>query len=320
MPCLIRSTVLVACVALVGCSSNGSSGAGGGSGGNLTFTQFCTQYTDTVAGQISTCNGGPKELWTKSFSEIVRCGELGNAIDAGRAAYDPAFAQPCITAAAGFSCSTLLASPTAPDCVKALNGKIAVGGTCYGGIDCGEGKYCATASGACSGTCKTQIAAGAACGVGDDCVRGYYCSASVCTLNPPDGAADIGASCTGGVKCKPGLTCDRVTNNCAKPIKEGQPCVFGHGLCEFFTSCASASNTCVRFSSAGGPCGVKRVADGGLDYENSSCLDSFCKIPSGSTTGTCVVLLADMAVCAQGDECTSGICTASKCAPRCVIP
>lgn len=312
---MVRSLALVACVAVVGCSSGGAD-----AGNTLAFDAFCTNYLDAVAGQVATCNSGPKELWSKALRNLVSCSDLGKAVDAGRVGYDPAFGQACITTAAGFSCAALLDSAAAPDCLKALNGKVAVGSTCYGGADCGEGKYCSKATPtACSGTCKTQIAAGAACGIADDCVRGYFCSNSVCTLDPPQGSADVGASCSGGIKCKPGLACDRITSNCTKPIKESQPCQFGHGTCEFFTSCSSA-NSCVRFSSAGGPCGTKQAADGGTDYETSSCVDSYCKTNTGSAAGTCVVLLADNAVCATNAECLSGDCTASKCAPRCVVP
>lgn len=315
-----RLLTVLACVALVGCSSSGSNGAGGGSGNNPTLPEFCGKYVDVIAGQLSTCNSGPKDLWANALSVAVRCDDVGRAVDAGRAGYDPAFGQPCLTAAAGASCTLLSSGAALPDCVKALYGRVAIGATCYDGVDCGEGKYCAHASSACSGTCKSEIAAGAACGTGDDCVRGYYCANSVCTLNPADGAADVGASCTGSVNCKSGLSCDRVTSNCTKPVKEGQPCVFGRGTCEFFTSCSSSSNTCVRSSKAGGPCGVKRVSDGGTEYEASSCLDSYCRIPMGQSEGTCVVLVADMGVCGVGSECQSRICTASKCTPRCVVP
>ena len=315
-----RLLTVLATLALVGCSSSGTGGTGGGSGNNPALPEFCGKYVDAIAGQLSTCNSGPKDLWANALAGSVRCDEIGRAVDAGRAGYDPAFGQPCLTAAAGASCTVLFSGAQLADCVKALEGKVAVGATCYGGVDCGSSKYCARASSSCSGTCKAEIAAGAACGTGDECVRGYYCSNSVCTLNPADGTADVGASCAGSVNCKTGLSCDRVTNNCAKPIKEGQPCVFGHGTCEFFTSCASSSNTCVRSSKAGGPCGVKSVGDGGTEYESTSCLDSSCKVPTGQSAGTCVVLVADMGTCAVGSECQSGICTASKCAPRCVVP
>jgi hypothetical protein len=316
------SIALVAFVTLVGCSNGGTSGAGGGSGAPLAFTDFCTKYVDAISGQLSTCNSGPKELWSKGLAQTVRCDEIVRAVDGGRAGYDGTAAQSCLTTVAGLSCTAILSSAGVPECVKTLDGKLPVGATCYGEIDCGEGKYCAgMTQSVCSGTCKTEIAAGVACASGDECVRGYYCSNSVCTLNPPDGTADVGASCSGSVNCKPGLVCDRLTSNCARPIKEGQPCTFGHGLCEFFTSCSSTTpSTCVRYATAGGACGTKRVADGGTDYESSSCLDSYCKIPPSSLTGTCAALVADMGVCTIGSECVSGICTASKCAPRCVTP
>jgi|GEM_PF-3220566 len=314
-----KSLLLMACITLVGCSSAGSSGAGGSGGGTLNFTQFCTQYADAIASQLSTCNSGPKDLWGKALGDIVRCQELSHSVDAGRAVYDPASAQACITSTAGLACSSILNSPGTPDCVKALDGKVATGATCYGGIDCGNGSNCVIPSGSCSGNCKVRIAAGAACGIADDCVSGYYCANNLCTLNPPPGMADVDASCSGGINCKPGLVCDRLTKNCAKPVKEGQPCTFGHGLCEFFTSCSSAG-TCVRSSMAGGACGTTRAADGGSDYESASCIDSFCKLPAASSLGTCAALLAIDGVCTFGSQCQSGVCTSSKCAARCVIP
>lgn len=316
MPCF-KSSLVVACVALVGCSSGGGTTD---AGSTITFTEFCGKYTDAVAGQYSTCLGGPKEIWLKSINDLVRCSEQTHALDGGRAVYDPAFAQFCLTAASALSCTSLLDSATAPDCVKTLNGKVAVGSTCYGEIDCGDTAYCAKAAASCSGTCKAKIAAGAACAVGDSCVAGYSCINSICTLTPPAGTADLGGSCAGSVNCKVGLACDRITNNCVKPIKEGQACPVGHGICEFFTACASTSSSCVRFASAGGACGRKPVPDGGIDYEATGCLDSYCKPTAGSMAGTCAARIADMGVCGASDECLSGTCTASKCAARCVIP
>ncbi len=311
---MTKSLLLVACVALVGCTGSGSSGSGGG-----TFTEFCTNYADAVASQISTCSGGPKDLWAKALGEAVQCQELGNSVDAGRSVYDAASAQACITSTAGLSCTSILNSPSTADCVKTLNGRVATGGTCYGSIDCGDGSTCVIPKGSCSGTCKVQIAAGAACGIADDCVSGYYCANSVCTLNPPPGMADVGTSCSGGINCKTGLVCDRVTKNCAKAVKEGQACTFGHGLCENFTSC-SAAGTCVRGSMAGGACGTTQAADGGSEYESSSCIDSWCKTTGVTLTGTCAAPLALEATCTSSFQCQSRVCTASKCTARCAIP
>ncbi|MBS1153875.1 MAG: hypothetical protein H6Q89_5573, partial [Myxococcaceae bacterium] len=267
---MFRSILLAVSCALAGCSSGGT----GGTDAGLGFSDFCGRLTEATGAQISTCSSGPKELWSKWFAEDFRCADLARAVDAGRAGYDPAFAQPCLTATASQSCSAFFADDPVPDCSQALSGKVAIGAPCYGAVDCGEGRYCARASNACSGSCKAEIAAGVACASADRCVHGYSCKNSVCTLKTPDGTADVGASCAGSIQCKPDLRCDWITSNCARLIKEGQPCVFGSGICENFTSCSSTTGTCVRDSTAGGPCGMNRASDGGTDAEFSYCLDS----------------------------------------------
>lgn len=313
MRALIPAVLLV----LTACSGTGSSGAGGG-GGSLAFADFCDKYLDAAAGQLSTCQSGPKDLWAKTLKDFLSCDTLNKAVTAGRASYDGATAQACLTSFASLSCSSLIGGVVdAPECKKTLAGKVAVGGTCYNGSpDCDGDSYCSIASGACSGTCKARIAAGAACAFGDDCVKGYSCTGSVCTLDPAGGTAEVGASCTGSSKCKPGLVCDTVTKNCANYIKEGQACVFGHNTCEVFTSCGSG-NTCVRSAMPGGACGT--TLNGAL-YESAGCVGSYCKVPAGMTTGTCTLRGAENAACTGSDECTSGKCTTMKCAAACTVP
>lgn len=314
----MRSFLLAGLLVLCACSSGpGTTGAGGGAG-SLELTDFCTKYLDAIGGQLSTCQSGPKELWVKTLSGLVLCDDIKKAVTAGRAAYDGASAQACLTSVASISCSTIVGGMAdAPDCKKTLAGKVKVGEKCYGdGIDCGDDGYCSKASGACDGTCKARIAAGAACAIGDDCIKGYSCVNSVCTVDPPAGMVELGASCTGSSRCKPGLVCDSVTKNCANFIKEGQACVFGHNTCETFTSCGSA-NTCVRYAMPGGACGTTTMT---TLYEYSGCVGAYCKIPTGMTTGTCTLRGATDAMCSNGDECTSGKCVSGKCAAACVVP
>ncbi len=322
MNCL-KSISLVACVVLVGCSSGGTTGgSGGGSGGGggaaQTLTEFCTKYVDAIGGQASTCLGGPKDLWVKQIDSAVVCSDVNKSVTANRATYDATSAQPCLTSVAGLSCTAIInaGASVSPDCKKALNGKVAIGTACYADVDCGDVNYCAKASGACAGVCKAQLAAGAACATGDQCVNRHSCVNSVCTANPADGTAEVAVACSSSVRCKLGLICDRVGKTCATPIKEGQACVFGHGTCEPFTSCAS-TNICVRSAMPGAACGVTLM---GFNYENAGCVGSFCKVAPLSTTGTCTLRGAEMAACGNGDECVSGTCTASKCAASCVIP
>ena len=317
-----RLILAVACVALVGCSSSGGTGggAGGGGGAALTFVEFCDKYLDTFGAQASNCNGGPKDLWVSAFNSSPLCADQSKAIAAMRASYDAASAQACINAIAAVSCTSAnLGTATLPECDKTVTGKVAIGATCYGDIDCGKANYCAKPSGTCMGSCKAQIAAGSACALGDDCVDGYFCSNSTCTLNPAGGTVDVGGSCA-SASCKRGLMCNELTRVCANAVKEGQSCVFGQQLCEFFTACSASSNTCVRYPQAGGNCGRSQVADGGSREEYVGCIKSSCKTVTGSPTGTCAAYLAENAACTFSTNCASNTCTASKCAAACVIP
>lgn len=312
----MKRLALVGLLVVAACSGSGSSGAGGG-GGTLEFNDFCTAYLDAVAAKLSTCNSGPKDAWATTLKDFLPCANLKKAVDAKRAAYDGTAAQACITSVGSAACASLLSSsPASSDCTKALAGKVAVGGTCYDrGVDCEGDSYCALTS-MCEGKCKARIASGAACVAGDECVKGYSCVNSTCTLDPPEGTAGIGSSCTASTLCKPGLACDQVTKNCAAYVKEGQACEFGHHTCETFTSCGSG-NTCLRYGAVGAACGA---TINGMMNEYAGCLNGYCKLAAMSATGTCTARGDTGATCNNGDECLSGTCTATKCVAACTVP
>lgn len=309
----MRVLLVVAGLALAGCTGAGT-GAGGG-GGTPTFGDFCAQFRTALADRLSTCQSGPKDLWADALT-FLSCDDLQKAVTAGRATYDGASAQACLSSVSTLTCSSIFKGGTSGDCQKTLKGAVASGGKCYAETDCGEGSFCSKTSGACDGTCKAKLAASAACTFADSCIDGYSCVNSVCTIDPADGMVEVGGSCTGSSRCKTGLVCDSVTKNCANYVKEGATCEFGHNTCELFTSCGSA-NKCVRSEKAGGACGTTVM---GTLYENAGCVSAYCKMPTGSSTGTCTARGAIDAMCTNGDECLSGKCTSGKCVAGCVVP
>jgi hypothetical protein len=289
-------TVLAGVSLLAGCGSKSAS-------------DFCTDYTKAIATKLSSCSGGPQDVWQDYFS--TQCVQIQKGITNGHIKYDSSHEKACIDAVNAVTCAGLDSAEPA-ECTATVSGTVAAGGACIFSNDCAvTGSQCASTNGACGGTCVSPIAIGGSCanGVKGNCVSGSYCNQDVCTANPASSGVAKGGDCH-QAQCASGLACDAVSFTCVDLVKEGGACVEGHRTCETFTSCASAK--CTRWGGAGSTCGVSTTG------EYTSCLShSFCKTAAGATTGTCTADLAAGATCGLGDSCGDGNCVNGTCAAAC---
>jgi hypothetical protein len=268
-------------------------GSGGGSGTTGTAATFCDSFFAALATLTSQCYGGSVANWEANvFTTQPNCSELQDAVNAGRVTYNSAQSSACISAVQATPCSGYFLSEAAPaSCNTTLTGTVAVGGNCFSSDDCaGTSTYCKIPSG-CQGTCANQIAVGQACN-GGGCVTGSTCFNQVCTANSsPPTQVGQGQACgyvqaqMQTVDCSQGFVCDSTTNLCVTLVHQGGTCTPGHSVCEYFTSCSAATNTCVPWpSTAGAACGAAT----NQDYVN--CMGGFtCNVTSG-TTGTCIAV------------------------------
>jgi hypothetical protein len=291
-----------------------------------TIAGFCPDYLAAQAAHLATCaNGyGPKAAWLIQLEAGDTCAKMAAAVTAKRVTFDPSKAQACLTAYAALTCTAGVQQGVPSDCIAALSGTVAKGGTCYDDIDCSAGDYCAGADpslGICEGKCAAKVAAAATCKLGEQCVTGYSCyvtstskdagEARACskTLTTIPGAAK-GATCGHDkttqktTTCAEGLSCNVSTLKCVDTAKEGQACTPGASVCESFTSCDPTNNTCKQYPIVGGNCGDSTGQDPVLCLGNT-----YCK-PSSATskTGTCAAQGSSGVACLVAEQCITSDC------------
>lgn len=233
-------------------------------------------------------------------------------------------------------------------------GTLADGDTCYSDSQC-QGSHCSVQSGELCGQCTSKVSVGGACTYTPECVDSAYCDSSDHCVTRPK----LGDSCAGGATCEAGAYCD-TGDVCVAVGGDGAGCDYD-GECESPLVCGGSGqcrqaafgalgDTCEPYETSscnhwlglvcdlntrkciaepvpgpGDTCGVMDV--GGRPRNINFCSGgASCVIPSGSDTGTCVVVAdvggsCDLEAgpgCVLYAECISGTCQvadATTCAP-----
>ncbi len=182
---------------------------------------------------------------------------------------------------------------------------------------------------------------GQACTVTSQCNGDYVCQDGICctstcgTCQRCDVATAacitvrnaVDDSCTGTNACDPSGACKKIlgqpcvqnaectTNNCVDNVCCDSPCNGACDACGRDGRCAplpkseTGSPSCAPYACSGtsASCATSCTDD-------SSCVAAaHCKIPAGSTTGTCVPDLAPGSICTSSSQCASGACIDGYC-------
>jgi hypothetical protein len=301
--------VLLAALA-IGCGGGSSAGIDGGGGGGgvdgggggaslqpadleqFAFTAWCTHLTRClVYPDVATCE--------RSRTDDFRHGDdwpyaaaLQAAVDAGKVTWDGAAATACITAEFDpAACSDDALDKPIDACWTYATGTGAASATCDLDAECASGRCERTCGGdaCCPGTCAAGTAAplhlGDTCEIDDGSGGKAFlaCVDSACSAHTGLCAAyaELGESCGGGARCKPGshLACD--------------------------------GTSCVTAPGAGDACST--AGDVTCDLGNERCLT-----PSDEDTdGTCIALGLSGAACTRDAQCEDAYrCDGTHCVDR----
>ncbi len=310
------------------------------SGSNIAFEELPAKYAQATCAAYQKCfgpifslflNGSDcVDLTTKRF-ENGTFALVANKIVQGTVAYDGTKAQSCLDAVSALNCDGLLERDQ-PECLAALDGRVALGGDCDLNEECKGSALCQSSTGTCPGKCVALLTTGQACGVDADCDSGLQCSTETQLCVTP---AAAGESCENGAPpCGPGLLClgkgddttPKTPGVCRSAIaalntEEGGLCDPTAGtLCRTGVSCVAdsldaASQTitwrCIKTGSylAGQTCklGVPEACSSG----------NYCKTGKGlsAITGTCTATPDALQPCGTGfgAQCKAGaVCVAES--------
>lgn len=254
----------------VACSGDGECTSGQCLGG------FCCSAACSGSGK--TCASGSGAC--QCASGHTACGtvtQTSNCCSSSQYCSDPTAHTCSAKKAAGASCGSGL------ECGSGL----CLGGFCCSGACSGNGKSCASGSGAC------QCAAGYdACGTltptSNCCNDGnQYCADP--TTSTCAGAQSAGTACSSGIQCASGACLGGFC--CASGCTgAGKACAFGTGVCQ---------------------CEQGYIACGPLTTTSNCCSGAqYCSDPANST---CANPLADGSACTSSAQCASGHCVDGYC-------
>lgn len=211
-----------------------------------------------------------------------------------------------------------------------------LGQYCWDGTtstQCAAGLLCMSdPSPATTSTCRAPLQAGQLCPTGWGCADGLYCDRSSgvstsysCKVQQTTGSCGQYDVCLTPLYVCSGASISYATPGTCRPVgRQGQSCKNGYNDCVWGTYCNTGSTppavgvagTCIIFPGPPAVCGPY-----GSEYV--SCLDSYCKIPTGLTNGNCTPYIPLGNACVSGgayDQCGFGnyTCNASNvCAVRC---
>lgn len=211
---------------------------------------------------------------------------------------------------------------TAASCAQ---GTTATGGICQPLVQVGQscavatgmpGRQCVTTA-FCSTPekiCTLQRTAGQSCTTYGQCGGVLQCSGGFCGSLAP-----LSAPCDSTRPCKYGLFCGS-SNVCVETGVVGTPCTRLFGECRPDLICdvpaGMSSGRCEPLHTLGQSCTDNRYQCGLPSYSTARL---YCTSTSTMTTGVCAMTKGLGASCASPFECTSVICTNSRCA-GCVDP
>lgn len=272
--------------------------------GPTTTTEYCNQLWDAYATRWAACERASAADAAAIYDPAARCGNMIQAVAAGRATFDARSAASCLSFLGTASCDELEAwmngSYGQASCSAAVAGKLGTGETCYSDYACASGRCQGTLT-ACPFTCQTVVPLGSPCSTSVWCEPGSYCNvllaAPVCQQ-----LLGVGGDCSMLNACAAGLHCTGVGTRTCQPRKTSGSCVIDEE-CAVGYHCASSScaawlgpgDVCTQGSNA---CGAGLWCDG-----TGTCVD-------GSTgTGACGY------VNGEKQPCIGGVCGGSACSP-----
>ncbi len=198
---------------------------------------------------------------------------------------------------------------------------------CAGGLNCMSDPAPATTQ-----SCQAPIKFGQACPSGWGCANGLYCDQNsvaltyhTCQTRQTSGSCGQYDACLEPLYVCSGPSVSYSTPGTCRPVaRQGQACNHGCNDCVWGTYCNTGSTppatgvpgTCTIFPGPPAVCGP-------YGNEYVSCLDSYCKIPTGGTNGNCTAYIPLGKPCVPGgayDQCgfVNYTCNASNvCAVRC---
>jgi hypothetical protein len=104
-------------------------------------------------------------------------GDLGQAVDEQRVAYNPEMAARCLVAIRSTSCGPFIdvtrTDVANMDCAWAVRGLISMDGSCLSGWDCAPGLFCDRGPIAGQQRCTARRQEGTACARDDQCATGH---------------------------------------------------------------------------------------------------------------------------------------------------
>ena len=225
------------------------------------------------------------------------------------------------------------------------------------GVDCAPGNFCTAAHATCPGVCIPRVPAGGPC-TDRECVDNADCLEGICKTRVPRGrsctpAASNGAvsgvapgtarcesqydycerasstcrpekaegSCVSRDECIPTHYCARAagaaTGVCTPSAAIGEACVPGQWQCEAFAYCDPSTSTCSLDGGAGDRCGATVTASA---REIADCINSWCELAPGQTSGTCQPFRILGEVCETDDQCGAPMTTCDPTLKVCVAP
>jgi len=194
-------------------ASGGSSGSAGSSGTGIPLADAPKAYATAYCAVLDRCEGFLYDLLT-AYEDCAALTEerlkqsgfdaLSAAVDDGRVEYHGDRMQDCLDAMVARSCD-MLTTRGIPECEAALTGTAKKGESCELNEEC-EGSLICETNGTCPGTCVERYSAGKPCSVDDECADGLVCSSVTQHCAEP---AHDGEPCEGGVEvqCEPGFFC-----------------------------------------------------------------------------------------------------------------
>lgn len=329
----LSGLAVLLCAALVGCG-----------GGSISINDLKGAVADSNCDRLVRCGAvSSHDACVALLNSFFNEDELQADVANGTVKYDGEKAQSCLDALGGSSCDVSQKDNrvTPQDCIDAIKGTVADGGSCKNDgqcisqscnvpTNCGQaccagtcdptppkavaiGQSCATApcvDGAycdTSATCAALVASGAACTGDDMCAYGTVCAgatgSTTCVAAPKAGDTCL-TRVSGGNKCvQTGLACD-ATNHCIKLLASGATCDPQAALCQEDLACDPTAMTCGGLPGNGQPCPGFECSPG-----------NYCQVDAQFNPTTCAPLKDDNAACQQSFECKSGSCdqTAHTC-------
>ncbi len=275
--------------------------------GTLTLDAACDSWTGDFCSRYDTCSS----FFLKYvFGDVTKCKErlkisCLSHFGATGSGFTPGKVVTCGKSYATKSCLDMFDGKLTTEC--SIPGPVINGKACGSNAQCASG-FCALEVSSTCGACAPPPAAGTACLKGQ-CAEGMDCVSGLCQV-----PGRLGDACSTSKPCGASFSC--FGGKCVTPGKGGEACdasQISAKDCSVIDGlyCDPSTSLCKFYALAkpGESCGA-------LTAYTACSSSGFCKIASGSTTGTCMSSAGDGASCddTTGPKCMSpAYCLSSVC-------